>query len=122
MSEELLEFLKKNFGDLSQEQLMESFINHKISTSILLIVIMSILIGLCVMVIVLIVRDLKKKSHDIYEEDRKIGIGVFAVISIIFIIVLCINIGTIIKCKTFPEKAMYDSIKSENFWNEEITE
>lgn len=29
MSEELLEFLKKNFGDLSQEQLMESFINHK---------------------------------------------------------------------------------------------
>jgi hypothetical protein len=28
MSEELLEFLKKNFGDLSQE-LMESFINHK---------------------------------------------------------------------------------------------
>lgn len=63
------------------------------------------------MVIVLTVHDLKKKSHDIYEEDRKIGIGVFAVISIICIIVLCVNIGTIIKCKAFPEKAMYDSIK-----------
>ena len=123
MSEELLEFLKKNFGDLSQEQLLEAFINHKISISILLIVIMSILIGLCAMVIVLIVHDLKKKSYGICEEeDRKVGIGVFAVISIICIIVLCINIGTIIKCKTFPEKAMYDSIKSENFWNEEITE
>ena len=123
MSEELLEFLKKNFGDLSQEQLMESFINHKISTSILLIAIMSILIGLCAMVIVLIVHDLKKNSHDPYEEeDRKIGIGVFAVIILLCTIVLCVNIGTIIKCKTFPEKAMYDSIKSENFWNEEITE
>lgn len=122
MSEELLEFLKKNFGDLSQEQLMESFINHKISIGILLTAIMSIVIGLCAMVIVLIVRDLKKKPHDLYEEDRKVGIGVFAVISIIFTIVLCVNIGTIIKCKTFPEKAMYDSIKSENFWNEEITE
>ena len=122
MSEELLEFLKKNFGDLSQEQLMEAFINHKISISILLIAIMSILIGLCTMVIVLIVHDLKKKSHDIYEEDRKIIIGVFAVISVLCTIVLCVNIGTIIKCKTFPEKAMYDSIKSENFWNEEITE
>lgn len=122
MSEELLEFLKKNFGDLSQEQLLEAFINHEISISILLIAIMSILIGLCAMVIVLIVHDLKKKSHDIYEEDRKIGIGIFAVIILLCTIVLCVNIGTIIKCKTFPEKAMYDSIKSENFWNEEITE
>ncbi len=122
MSEELLEFLKKNFGDLSQEQLLEAFINHKISTSILLIAIMSILIGLCAVVIVLIVHDLKKKSHDMYEEDRKIGIGVFTVIILLCTIVLCVNIGTIIKCKTFPEKAMYDSIKSENFWNEEITE
>ena len=122
MSEELLEFLKKNFGDLSQEQLLEAFINHKISTSILLIVIMSILIGLCAMIIVLIVHDLKKKSHDMYEEDRKIGIGVFTVIILLCTIVLCVNIGNIIKCKTFPEKAMYDSIKSENFWNEEITE
>ena len=123
MSEELLEFLKKNFGDLSQEQLMESFINHKISTSILLIVIMSILIGLCTMVIVLIVHDLKKNSYGpCKEEDRKVGIGVFAVIILLCTIVLCVNIGTIIKCKTFPEKAMYDSIKSENFWNEEITE
>lgn len=70
------------------------------------------------MVIVLIVHDLKKKSHDICEEeDRKVGIGVFVVISIICTIVLCVNIGTIIKCKAFPEKAMYDSIKSENFWN-----
>ena len=122
MSEELLEFLKKNFGDLSQEQLLEAFINHKISISILLIVIMYILIGLCAMVIVLIIHDLKKKSHDIYEEDRKIGIGVFTVIILLCTIVLCVNIGTIIKCKTFPEKAMYDSIKSNNSWNEEITE
>ena len=122
MSEELLEFLKKNFGDLSQEQLMEAFINHKISISILLIAIMTILIGLCAVVIVLIVHDLKKKSHDMYEEDRKIGIGVFTVIILLCTSVLCVNIGTIIKCKTFPEKAMYDSIKSENFWNEEITE
>ena len=67
------------------------------------------------MVIVLIVHDLKKKSHDICEEERKIIIGVFAVISIICIIVLCVNIGTIIKCKAFPEKAMYDSIKKWKF-------
>ena len=61
---------------------------------------------------------LKKNSHDPYEEeDRKIGIGVFAVIILLCTIVLCVNIGTIIKCKTFPEKAMYDSIKSDNFWN-----
>lgn len=120
MSEELLEFLKKNFGDLSQEQLMESFINHKLSTSILLIAIMSILIGLCTMVIVLIVHDLKKKSHNICEEeDRKVGIGVCVGISVLCTIVLCVNIGTIIKCKTFPEKAMYDSIKSNNFSNYE---
>ena len=124
MSEELLEFLKKNFGDLSQEQLLEAFINHKISISIFLIAIMSILIGLCTMVIVLIVHDLKTKSYNPYEEeDRKVGIGVCVGISVLCTIVLCVNIGTIIKCKTFPEKAMYDSIsKSENFGNEEITE
>ena len=84
---------------------------------------MSILIGLCAMVIVLIVHDLKTKSYNPYEEeDRKVGIGVCVGISVLCTIVLCVNIGTIIKCKTFPEKAMYDSIKSENLWNEEITE
>lgn len=117
MSEELLEFLKKNFGDLSQEQLMESFITHRISGSIFIIAIMSILLGLCAMAIVLCVHSLKTKSLILYQkEGREAVIWICAILSIIFTIVLCINIGTIIKCKAFPEKALYDSIKNNKFW------
>lgn len=111
MSKELITFLKNNFGELSEKELLDIYIENQISKDIFIIAIVSILMGLFIMLICIIVDKSRDSNHIIHLEEVSIVLIVISAICILAcFIILCFNIVHIINCKTFPQKVLYDDI------------
>lgn len=119
MSEEIIKILDdlaKRFGiavDWSSEnvipyleQLCEKFINWEISTSFAWIVIMSVLTIISFIFAIIL--------HKIDKDYVSCGIGwiIFGAVLITSLAVIGVQIFDIIECKTFPEKVIYEYIKT----------
>lgn len=111
MSKELITFLKNNFGELSEKELLDIYIENQMSKCIFVIAIVSILMGLFIMLIAIIMNKSRKSDYIIdLEEVGTIFVVISAIGIVVCLIILVANILRIINCKTFPQKVLYDDI------------
>ena len=113
---EVLDYLGEKFGiaiDWTNnnvlpylQTLVDKFIKWEISTSIVWIVIaVFVMVGMIVLINLKGIREINE------ETDGMLWIPIIALIIVSFI-VICIQIFDIIECNVFPEKVLYDFIKT----------
>ena len=113
---EVLDYLGEKFGiaiDWTSnnvlpylQTLVDKFIKWEISTSILWI-------AIAVFIIVMTITLINLKGFREINEETYGMLGVLASLLILgFFVVICVQIFDIIECNVFPEKVLYDFIKT----------
>ena len=120
---QVLDHLGEKFGlaiDWSSENILpyaNELMNKAVSYELWMNIIPLALVTITVIISwVVFCKTIKKKNFSWYDTNGLLWIGIISLsfgiaFSIVFIVVLLINIPTIITCLTFPEKVIFDMIK-----------
>ena len=120
---QVLDNLGEKFGlaiDWSSENILpyaNELMNKAVSYELWMNIIPLALVTITVIISwVVFCKTIKKKNFSWYDTNGLLWIGIISLsfgiaFSIVFIVVLLINIPTIITCLTFPEKVIFDMIK-----------
>lgn len=116
---QVLDNLGEKFGlviDWSSEnilpyanELMNKAVSYKLWINIIPLALITIIV---IISWVVFCKTIKKKNFSWYDMNGFISLSLGIAFSIIFIVVLFTSIQTIITCLTFPEKIIFDMIKS----------